>query len=97
VLQKIGFDRVHVKSRPYAAVSHRRVLEELPETMDETNERILQEIPRASTLQCLTVAFRPLRLQELVEVLAVDFSAAEGIPKLGCSRSTTPQLSPIIS
>ena len=66
----------------------RRILAELPETLDETYERILQEIPKANRvhahrlLQCLTVAFRPLYLAELAEVLAVDFDAAGGIPKL---------------
>src|SRR5258708_12712214 len=66
----------------------RRILEELPETLGETYERILQEIPKASRvhahrlLQCLAVAVRPLRLQELAETLAVDFSAPGGIPKL---------------
>src|ERR1700761_3125496 len=70
------------------APSVRHVLEELPETLDETYERILQEIPKANRvhahrlLQCLTVAARPLRVQELAEVLAVDFSAAGGVPKL---------------
>ena len=33
-------------------------------------------------LQCLVVAIRPLEVEELAEVLAVDFSDAEGIPKL---------------
>ena len=33
-------------------------------------------------LQCLVVAIRPLRVEELAEVLAVDFDDAEGIPKL---------------
>src|SRR6267154_1192573 len=33
-------------------------------------------------LQCLVVAIRPLRLEELAEVLAVDFDDVEGIPKL---------------
>ena len=33
-------------------------------------------------LQCLVVAIRPLRIEELAEVLAVDFNDAEGIPKL---------------
>jgi len=32
-------------------------------------------------LQCLVAAVRPLRVEELAEVLAVDFSA-EGVPKL---------------
>ncbi len=33
-------------------------------------------------LHCLVVAVRPLRIEELAEVLAVDFDDAEGIPKL---------------
>ena len=33
-------------------------------------------------LQCLVVAIRPLRVEELAEVLAVDFEDASGIPKL---------------
>jgi len=62
----------------------------LPETLDETYERILRDINKANReharrlLQCLTVAIRPLRVEELAEVLAVDFDAAlrGGIPKL---------------
>jgi ankyrin repeat protein len=58
------------------------MLEELPETLDETYERILKDINKANRdhahrlLQCLTVAVRPLRVSELAEVLAVDFGAA---------------------
>ena len=61
--------------------SVRSILAELPESLDETYERILQQIPRSNRehthrlLQCLTVAMRPLRAQELAEVLAIDFSA----------------------
>jgi hypothetical protein len=33
-------------------------------------------------MQCLVVAIRPLRVEELAEVLAVDFDDASGIPKL---------------
>ena len=33
-------------------------------------------------LQCLVVAIRPLRVEELAEVLAVDFEDPEGVPKL---------------
>jgi ankyrin repeat protein len=57
-------------------------------TLDETYERILQQIPKANRvhthrlLQCLAVAVRPLRVQELAEVLAIDFSVTNGIPKL---------------
>ena len=66
----------------------RPILNELPQTLDETYERILQEIPKSNRahthrlLQCLTVAFRPLRVEELAEVLAVEFGATGGIPKL---------------
>jgi hypothetical protein len=57
-------------------------------TLDETYERILLEIPKANRvhthrlLQCLAVAVRPLRVQELAEVLAIDFSVPKGTPKL---------------
>ena len=66
----------------------RPILSELPETLDETYERILQEIPKSNRvhthrlLQCLTVAVRPLCVEELAEVLAVDLDATGGIPKL---------------
>ena len=36
-------------------------------------------------LQCLVVAIRPLRVEELAEVLAIDFNDAEGTPKLNAS------------
>ena len=67
--------------------SLRRILEELPDSLDETYERILREIRKPNQghahrlLQCLVAAVRPLRVKELAEVLAVDFNA-EGIPKL---------------
>jgi ankyrin repeat protein len=60
----------------------RHVLKELPETLDETYERILRDINTANRdhahrlLQCLTVAVRPLRVAELAVVLAVDFGTA---------------------
>ena len=56
--------------------------------MDETYERVLREIKKPNRdharrlLQCLVAAVRPLRAEELAEVLAVDFDDAEGIPKL---------------
>ena len=65
----------------------RRTLEELPKSLDETYKRILNEINNANwehayrLLQCLTVASRPLRVEELAEVLAFDL-ITEGIPKL---------------
>ena len=67
----------------------RRVLSELPESLDESYERTLREILKANPdkayrlLQCLAVATRPLRVEELAEVLALDFGGAEGgIPTL---------------
>ena len=67
--------------------SVRHILEELPESLDGTYERILREIRKPNQghahrlLQCLVVAVRPLRVKELAELLAFDFNA-EGIPKL---------------
>ena len=66
-----------------------RVLEELPETLDETYEWVLKDINKANRehacrlLQCLTVALRLLRVEELAEVLAIDFDAPihGGIPQ----------------
>ena len=52
---------------------------------------MLKEIKKSSRdlahrlLQCLVVAIRPLQVEELVEVLAVDFDDSEGIPKLNAS------------
>jgi hypothetical protein len=62
-------------------------MEELPESLDKTYERILREIRRSNQghahrlLQCLVAAVRPLQVEELAEVVAIDFNA-EGIPKL---------------
>ena len=68
----------------------RQYLNELPETLDETYDRILKGINKAQRdnahrlLQCLTVAVRPLRVEELAELLAFDFQASteRGIPTL---------------
>ena len=67
----------------------RGVLKDLPKSLDETYERILKEIGKVNPhqayrlLQCLTVATRPLRVEELAEVLALDFDGAtNGIPVL---------------
>jgi hypothetical protein len=63
-------------------------LDELPESLDETYERVLREIKKPNRdharrlMQCLVVAIRPLRVEELAEILAVDFKDASGIPKL---------------
>ena len=69
--------------------SVRRILEELPDSLDETYERILREIRKPNQghahrlLQCLVVAVRPLEVKELAEVLAFDFNTeGGGMPKL---------------
>ena len=68
--------------------SVRRTINELPESLDETYERVLKEIKKPNrdhalrVLQCLVVAVRPLEVKELAEVLAIDFDDIEGIPKL---------------
>jgi ankyrin repeat protein len=62
----------------------------MPDTLDETYERMLRGINKARAddayrlLQCLTVAVRPLRVEELAELLAFDFQASSsgGIPTL---------------
>ena len=67
--------------------SVRHTLDELPESLDETYERVLKEIKKPNrdharrVLQCLVVAIRPLRVEELAEVLAVNFDE-DGMPKL---------------
>ena len=68
----------------------RQYLNELPETLDETYDRILKGVNKAQKdnahrlLQCLTIAVRPLLVEELAELLAFDFqaSAKGGIPTL---------------
>ncbi|KAH9165952.1 hypothetical protein EDB89DRAFT_1857819, partial [Lactarius sanguifluus] len=67
----------------------RRTINELPESLDGTYERVMMDIKKAnqvhaySMLQCLTVAVRPLSVAELAELLAFDFDVAKGgIPEL---------------
>jgi ankyrin repeat protein len=71
------------------APSIREQLNQLPKSLDATYERMLEEIHSTNQgrhahrlLQCLTVAIRPLSVEELAEVLAVELNTAEGqIPK----------------
>ena len=72
------------------APSLRDQLNELPKSLDETYERVLKEIQSTGQglharrlLHCLSVALRPLRVEELAEVLAFDPKVAKGgIPVL---------------
>ncbi|KAN0141468.1 hypothetical protein V8E53_000713 [Lactarius tabidus] len=64
------------------------ILAKLPKTLDGTYERVLNSInennrERASRLlHCVAFAVRPLRVEELAEILTFDFAAAQaGIPK----------------
>ncbi|KAH8987658.1 ankyrin repeat-containing domain protein [Lactarius hatsudake] len=56
----------------------RQFVNELPDSLDETYERVLKGIPRMNRshvhclLQCLTVAVRPLRVDELAAILTFD-------------------------
>jgi hypothetical protein len=64
----------------------RRIIKELPQSLDETYQRILKDINDANPkqahrlLQCLVAARHPLRVEELAEVLALDVDAG-GIPR----------------
>ena len=57
----------------------RRTLDQLPRGLDETYDRILLGIPRERQdyaqrlFQCLAVSIRPLRVDELAEILAIQF------------------------
>jgi hypothetical protein len=53
----------------------------MPKTLDETYERALLEIDEdmrqdaQRLFQCLSVSIRPLRVEELAEILAIRFNA----------------------
>jgi ankyrin repeat protein len=74
-----------LQSCPQKEVDHN--LEKLPKDLDETYARMLRKIAQTPSsgdvirlLQCLSVAFRPLRAGDLAEVLALDFDGPEGAP-----------------
>src|SRR6266849_5664710 len=62
--------------------SIRSVLEDLPKTLDETYDRTLLYLDEEKReyaqrlFRCLTVSIRPLRVEELAEVLAIQFDEA---------------------
>jgi ankyrin repeat protein len=62
----------------------RGILERLPKTLDETYERVLKGINEDNRgharrlLHSLAVAIRPLRVEELAEILTFDFDNAQG-------------------
>ena len=64
---------------------------------------MLQEIGKTNEcyalrlLQCLTVAERPLAVEELAEILALDFGAEEGLPELKESWRSKDQQDAVLS
>jgi ankyrin repeat protein len=64
--------------------SIRKALRELPITLDETYEKTLECIPKEKRrhayrlFQCLIAAVRPLRVEELTEIFAIEFDSKEG-------------------
>ena len=59
--------------------SIRKALGELPVTLDDTYERLLQNIPKQKwqhahrLFQCMVAAIRPFRVEELAEIFAIGF------------------------
>jgi hypothetical protein len=88
----------------YLPSNVRHTLEEFLESLNETFERIPKETKKPNRahahrlLQCLVVAIRSLRVEELAEILAADFGDEEtGIevePELALegSRTSTSEL-----
>ncbi len=66
------------------AASIRQALNELPASLDETYERILQGIPLQKRehahrlFQCLIASIRPLKLEELAGIFAIQFDSKIG-------------------
>jgi ankyrin repeat protein len=64
------------------AASIRSVLQDLPESLDKTYEQTLLGIDKEKRgyaqrlFRCLTVSIRPLRVEELAEIFAVQFGAS---------------------
>ena len=72
--------------------------------MDETYERVLDDIKDNNReharrlLHCLTVAVRPLRVDELAEILTFDFDTAQGdIPKFNAGRRSKDQEADVLA
>jgi Ankyrin repeats (3 copies) len=74
-----------------------RALDELPATLDDTYKCALQRIPQERSqfahrlFQCLIAAFRPLRVEEVAEILAIQFD--EGVAPIleECCRLDDPE------
>jgi Ankyrin repeats (3 copies) len=77
--------------------SIRRVLNELPTTLDETYERALEVIPKQKRqhahrlFQCLVAAIRPLHVEELAEIFAIEFEQGGTANLMECWRPENPE------
>jgi hypothetical protein len=77
--------------------SIRKALDELPITLDDTYERILQSIPKEKfeharrLFQCIVAAIRPLRVEELAEIFAIEFGANEATNLVDGWRPENPE------
>jgi hypothetical protein len=77
--------------------SIRKALNELPVTLDDTYERILQGIPKEKSdparrlLQCMVVARRPLHVEELAEIFAIDFGPNDASSLMAGWRPEDPE------
>ena len=75
----------------------RRTLNELPETLDDTYARSLEEIDKKNweyahrLFQCVAAASRPLNVNELAEFLAFDFEAGSTPSLLADWRPEDPE------
>ena len=85
------------------ASSIRKTLDQLPQTLDETYARVLSQIPQGSQdhahrmLQCLMVALRPLRVEEVAELLAFEFTAEGAVPKYRSDWRPNDQVEAVLS
>ena len=82
----------------------RTILAKLPKTLDETYDRMLKDINENNReharrlFHCLVVAVRPLRVEEVAEILTFDLGAApEGIPKFYPGRRPKDQEEAVLS
>jgi hypothetical protein len=82
----------------------RAILATLPVTLEETYERVLKNISENNReharrlFHCLAVAVRPLRVEELAEILAFDFDEAQdGIPRMHPDRRPKVQEEAVLS
>ncbi len=82
----------------------RYFINELPDSLDETYERVLKGVHKTNQshvqrfLQGLAVAIRPLRVDELAVILTFDPDAIQGeVPTLDADRRSEDQEQDVLS